>query len=140
MPKIHQLFRWVPRDEFLQAFLACYKLVSLEDKSVFSKPDLRRYGTLVLLAPLLRELYQYYVPCKASTYILPPSQMTEAKAVTVLRQVVRLHGYRLFIREAYGPIDKNCSKSKRITYQLWPVGEDPTHYCWLPTSTTLRFD
>ena len=55
------------------------------------------------------ELEDFYLPCKAKIYL---EGMDEKRAITVLKQILRLHGYFLLSRE------KNFNNKKIIFYQL----------------------
>lgn len=107
--KIHQLFRLKVETDVLIKLLKCFNLNGLEDKKVFSKYDLVKCDTLHKLEDMKSELEIYYLPCKSKIYL---HELTEKKAITVLKQVLRLHGYFLVSKE------KNVSNKKVIFYVL----------------------
>lgn len=107
--KIHQLFRQKVETETLIKLLSCFGLIDLEDKKIFSKYDLCQQDTVNQLQDLLPELQSYYLPCKAKIYL---DNLTEKKALTVLKQVLRIHGYYLLSKE------RNMNNKKVILYQL----------------------
>lgn len=66
----------------------------------FSKADMDARDTSHRLsADVLRTLTEYYVPCKARKYLA--EEMSNQRCITVLRQVLRLHGYQLLSKQVY---------------------------------------
>jgi hypothetical protein len=107
--KINQLFVKKVDTDLLQSMLPCFGLRSLEDKRTFCKLDLEKIETVNKLAELLPALSIHYLPCKARIYL---ENMSERKAITVLKQVLRLHGYTLRSKE------KNFHNKKVMFYTL----------------------
>jgi len=106
--KILQLFKNKIESEHLMIFLQCFGLFGLDDTHVFTKYELRLLETckkITLIIPMLRE---YYLPCKANIYI--GQELTEAKAITILRQILRVHAYILV------SIERNINHEKQIFY------------------------
>lgn len=109
--KINQLFTKKVDTDLLLKLLQCFGLNDLHDKRFFCKFDMIQLNTVQkvnLLKPLLEE---YYLPCKSKVY-LDTENMTEKRAITILKQVLRLHGYYLYSKE------KNVNNRKIIFYQL----------------------
>jgi hypothetical protein len=107
--KINQLFSKKVDTEVLLRLLHCFGLGSLEDKRFFSKHDLNRMDTLVQIQSMRLNLSSYYLPCKAKIYL---DHINEKRAITILKQVLRLHGYYLQSKE------KNINTRKVIFYQI----------------------
>jgi hypothetical protein len=107
--KINQLFNNTMEDEVLLSLLSCYGLKNLDDKKAFRKQDLVSRKTVEKINDIKHTLAQYYLPCKAKLYL---DCMTEKKAITVLRQVIRLYGHHITSKE------KNISNKKIIFYTL----------------------
>jgi hypothetical protein len=107
--KINQLFTKKVDLEVLHKLLSAFGLNGLNDKQLFSKFDLIQIGTLKKVELLKLELSNYYLPCKAKVYL---ENLTEKKIITILKQVLRLHGYYLQSRE------KNINTRKIIFYQI----------------------
>jgi hypothetical protein len=96
--KINQLFKaHIPDDVFLKVIEA-FGYVRTTDEYSFSKLDLKRLNTLEKLGTLKEELLKYYLPCKAKLYL---NTLDENKAITILRQILRLYGLILTSRQKY---------------------------------------
>ena len=87
------IFRQTPPHELLLEFIGAFGLKSLDDASWFSKSHVR----LDQLETVLIDLEAYYVPCKARVYL--HSDLTEQRAITILRQVLKAHGVSLISSE-----------------------------------------
>lgn len=107
--KINQLFKSRVDTDTLLRLLKCFGLNDLNDKMLFSKLDIVKLNTVNLIKIELHLLEPYYLPCKALIYL---RCLTEKKAITVLKQVLRLHGHFLI------SIEKNQNNRKIIYYQL----------------------
>lgn len=107
--KINQLFVKPIDMIMLESILYCFTLSSLNDKKMFSKTDLAEWRTVQKLQAITDVLRTYYIPCKARLYL---DNLTEKKAITVLKQVLRIHGYALASKE------KNIKNKKMLYYQL----------------------
>lgn len=115
--KINQLFRKrVDTDTLLQV-IRCFGVQSLADKRCFCKSDLVEIGTVANLTALVPTLEEFYLPCKARVYL---EGLTEKRAITVLKQILRLHGYFLASRE------RNFNNRKVIFYRLMNEMESGT--------------
>ena len=112
--KINQLFIKNVDEDMIGRVLKCFNLKGLTDRQQFCKLDLSTFGTVDALNEIKDDLINYYIPCKARLYL---TDLTEKRAITVLKQVVRLHSYCLRSRE------KNFKNKKIIFYQMVPIGE-----------------
>ena len=110
MPK-NQLFRKTPPNELCVKVLAAFGLRGFSDATYFSRKDLESTCCVEALSSLKQELAEYYLPCKARTYL---NDLNSKNAITVLRQISRLHGYCVQSREKY------IKGDKFIIYQLIP--------------------
>lgn len=108
--KINQLFRRHVDIDVVMLLVQCFGLANLDDRRMFSKQDLAHCDTVNKVKAMIPTMEEFYLPCKARVYLSP--DMCENRAVTILRQVVRLHGYHLESRE------KNINNRKVIFYQL----------------------
>jgi hypothetical protein len=106
--KILQLFKKKIEGDHLLVFLQCFGLVGLDDTHVFTKYELRLIETCSKITALVPMLKDYYLPCKANLYI--KETLTEAKAITILRQILRVHEYTLV------SIERNINHEKQIFY------------------------
>lgn len=107
--KINQLFVRHVDNDMLHKVLACFNLQGLHDKKLFCRADIIDYHTVDRLNNIHSEISSYYIPCKAKLYLM---DMTEKKAITMLKQILRLYGFSLLSRE------KNNKNKKVIYYQL----------------------
>ena len=88
-PRMPAIFRKAPPIEIVLRFIQAFGLKSLDDAGWFSKSHVR----LDILEPALIELEPYYMPCKAKVYLY--SEMTELRAITILRQVLKVYDISL---------------------------------------------
>ena len=107
--KINQLFTKHVELEVVMQLLACFGLESLQDKRLFSKHDLMQDKTVEKIKELLPVLEEYYLPCKSRIYL---QNINEKRALTILKQVLRLHQYYLM------SIERNIQNKKVIFYKL----------------------
>lgn len=109
--KLYQLFKSPPPIEFLHQFLLCYGLSGLDDVSEFHKGMLKERRTVEKLYDILPELVLYYIPCKAQKYL---NDITEDRAITILRQFLRLFEHELSKKE------RVINRKKIIYYSIHP--------------------
>ena len=107
--KINQLFNKSMSEDVLLQLMQCYGLNGLSDRRSFKKQDLVALGTVRRINEIKEILDEYYLPCKSKLYL---DDMTEKKAVTVLRQILRLFEYHIASKE------RNISNKKIIFYTL----------------------
>jgi hypothetical protein len=126
--KINQLFaRPIDMDLLLQ-IAQCFNIKSLDDKRSFSKYDMIEFKTTEKINQLLPEIWSYYIPCKAKMYL---TELTEKKCITILKQILRLHGYALRSKE------RNVKNKKIIFYQVINENE-PVDLTGMRQQTNLR--
>lgn len=94
----NQLFRKIPPKELVELIVKAFGLKSLDDETKFSKKKLKLINTVDTVNSLKSQLEKYYLPCKARTYL---NGLTEKNVITVLRQCIRIYGYRIVSREKY---------------------------------------
>jgi hypothetical protein len=109
----------------------CLKYLS---EHPFSKIDMDKMKTLTRFSEIIKDISEYYVPCKAKKYI-PSEQvtiLTKQKSITVLRQILRLHGYQLLGKQVY----IGNGVPKQVIYWVGILGtvqnEDMIHYAIPP--------
>lgn len=107
--KINQLFVKHVDEAMITAILRCFNIHDLEDKRMFCKYDMVEHGTVKKLTELKDQLAAYYIPCKSRLYL---ENLTEKRAITVLKQVLRLYNFCLWSKE------KNHKNKKIIFYQV----------------------
>lgn len=112
MTSKNQLFKVIPPIEVVLDIIKTYGLTDLNDNRNFSRRDLSILGTVDKIIEMKSILEKYYLACKSRTYL---NGLTDKNVITILRQVVRPHGYVVFSREKY------IRGDKFIIYQLVPL-------------------
>ncbi len=131
--KIYQLFKERVPEGLATNVVKCFGLESMDDISLFSRNDVIKHDTIQKLLALKEELEIYYLPCKAKCYLVC---IDYKKAITILRQVLRLFGLTLHTRQKY-------VQSKKITF--YNIAKENKNACAvsmksLNVSTTVNFD
>lgn len=113
--KINQLFIKHVEKDLVMRLLRCYNLNGFDDKKTFSKFDLEGSDTVTQIHDtVMDDLRACYLPCKSKVYL---DNLDIKKSITVLKQVIRLHGYYLNSKE------KTCNNKKVMFYNLAPEKE-----------------
>jgi hypothetical protein len=107
--KINQLFNHMMDENVLLQVLDCFGLKGLSDRRTFKKQDLHARQTIRRLEALVPILSTFYLPCKAKLYL---EKINDKKAITILRQIVRLFDHHVVSRE------KNISNRKVTFYVI----------------------
>lgn len=110
----NQLFRYTPPRDVLHKILEVFGLKDLDDNRNFTRNDMEKLNTLENICQMKSVLEEYYLPCKARTYL---NDISYKNVITILRQIIRLYGYSVISREKYMKGDKF------IIYQLIPTDE-----------------
>jgi hypothetical protein len=113
--KINQLFNKPVPEDVARRVLQCFGLTDFRDRRSFSKYDMENYGTAGLMGAMVGELSQFYMPCKARTYLTQPA--SSKKCITILKQIIRLYGFTLMSRE------RNVHGKKVMFYQVMGAGD-----------------
>ena len=106
---IHQMapvFREAPSLELVEQLLKAIGLQGTEDFTWFTKKNVN-LDKFELCFP---ELEPYYIPCKAKEYIHSP--LTQGRAITIIRQVLKCYGLGLKTAE------KSVKGVKTTWYQI----------------------
>ena len=110
----NQLFRKVPPKDFVIKVLKLYGIDGFDLSKKFTLKDLESNNVISKLKVLTSDFQTYYLKCKWK-YI---SGLTEKKALTLLRQLLKLYGYKLTSKEKCVKGDKFC------IYQMTENSED----------------
>jgi len=111
MSSKNQLFRRQPTKELALEIINRFGLKDFNDNHNFARQDLISLKTVETVRELKSELEKYYLPCKARTYL---NDLNCKNVITILRQIVKPHGYVVYSREKY------IRGDKFIIYQLIP--------------------
>ena len=95
---INQLFRIIPNRSFVISLLNLYGIEDFNDTRYFTKGNLETLNTIEELKELKEKLKEYYIPCKAKTYL---TEITLSRSIVILRQFLKCHGYTLFSKEKF---------------------------------------
>tara|TARA_Y100000389_G_C17470636_1_gene530331 strand:+ start:1686 stop:2087 length:402 start_codon:yes stop_codon:yes gene_type:complete len=107
----NQLFKSNPPEELCLEVLSAFGLSSFDDVTNFSKKDIEIMGTVAKLYELKPKLEEYYIPCKARTYL---NDITPKNSITILRQILRCVNRTVSSKEKY------VRASKFVVYQIIP--------------------
>ena len=107
----NQLFKTNPPEELCLEVLQAFGLQSFDDVTNFSKKYIEVMGTVEKLYKLKPKLEEYYIPCKARTYL---NDITPKNSITILRQILRCVNRTVSSKEKY------VRASKFVVYQIIP--------------------
>lgn len=91
----NQLFRKVPSKDFVIRVLKIYGIDGFDLTKNFTLLDLKKNDVVLKINNIKNEFEKYYLVCKHK-YI---NNLTEKKALTILRQLLRLYGFKLYSKE-----------------------------------------
>ena len=94
----NQIFKKQLSDDIINKILSAFGLRSLKDRRSFSRSDLIKLNSVEKIIALRNILQQYYLPCKARTYL---NDLNEKNIITILRQCIKTRGYSIVSREKY---------------------------------------
>ena len=106
---INQLFKSKPPKDLVEELLQLCGINGFNDTKYFSRNDLVQLNVLDKLDDFINNLKQYYLPCKQKIYL---QSMNYKKLITLLRQCIKLYGYKLISKEKY------LKGEKIIIYQI----------------------
>jgi hypothetical protein len=108
----NQLFKMSPPRTVCLQVLSAFGLSSFDDNHNFSRSDLETIGCVTKMEELKPILMEYYLPCKARTYL---NDLNSKNIITILRQLVKLYDFSVTSREKY------IKGAKFIIYQIVPI-------------------
>ena len=112
---VNQLFRTMPDRSFVISLLNLYGIEDFNDTRYFTRENLETLNTAEELKELEEKLKDYYIPCKARTYL---EEITIPRSIVILRQFLKCHGYTLFSKEKF-------IKSKKYTiYKIVTIDKE----------------
>tara|TARA_B100000963_G_scaffold147614_1_gene128504 strand:+ start:2101 stop:2481 length:381 start_codon:yes stop_codon:yes gene_type:complete len=94
----NQLFKKIPTKEYINKILKLFGIVDFDENFYFSKFDIQKKNILDKINEEIPELEKYYLKCKAKKYLV---DLNHKKLITILRQLVRQHKYRIVGFEKY---------------------------------------
>jgi hypothetical protein len=100
----NQLFRKLPSKDFVIKILKIYDIDGFDLSKPFTIKELEKNDIINKLSTIQSELKTHYLKCKWK-YI---ENLTPKKSVTLLRQLLKLYGYKLSSKEKCVKGDKFC--------------------------------
>ena len=94
----NQLFKVIPDRTFVTEILNLYGISDFDDTHYFTIANLNSLNTLDNLVAITERLREYYIPCKAKTYL---KDINLKRSVVILRQFLRCHNYTLCSKEKF---------------------------------------
>jgi hypothetical protein len=121
--KNNQLFRKNPSLDLFNRFIKIFGLIDINDSRKFTKNTLIINKTSEKFNDFLKELEEYYIPCKIDKYL---KNINEKKLITILRQIAKVFKYNVISNEKYinskkvlqYSLEKNESIFEYINYNL----------------------
>ena len=95
------------------------ELNNLEKKNKFTKNQLIENNIKEHFESIKELLYKYYLPCKAKIYLY---NLTYDKIITIYRQLLKLHNYKLISKNYYN------NRHKYIIYIIIKTKQSVTNY------------
>jgi len=95
---INQLFKNMPGRNFVISLLNLYGIDDFDDNRYFTRNNLEILNTIEELKKIKTQLWEYYIPCKAKTYL---DNITIARSIVILRQFLKCHGHTLYSKEKF---------------------------------------
>ncbi len=98
-PKKEQLFKKIPSKELVESVLKLFIPNGFQDIYYqFSRKMIEEKGVVEKLGEMKEELKEHYMKCKHAKYL---EGIDAKKAVTILRQLLRVYQYRVISMEKY---------------------------------------
>jgi hypothetical protein len=108
--EIKHLFRKKPSLELVLDILKSLHFTGLDDGRLFQKNDI----SVSTFEEWLPQLEPFYLPCKSKLFL---HNFTAQKAITVLRHLLRAHGYKL---RAYEKVHQGVKQTLyQIEREIW---------------------
>lgn len=108
--EVKHLFRKKPTIELVTNILQALRFTGITDKRLFHKNDI----DISAFEEWLPELEPFYLPCKAKLFL---HDFTQDKSITVIRHLLRAHGYKL---RAYEKVHQGVKHTQyQIEQEIW---------------------
>ena len=106
---INQLFKNKPPIDLINKILNSFNIDGVDCERIFSVKTMELNNAIIKSRPLLKELEEYYLPCKQKVDVY---KLTNKKLITIIKQLLRIHQYMLV------SIEKYSNGNKFIVYQI----------------------
>ena len=104
---MNQLFKAQPPIELVEEVLKYLGIINFNENYKFSREDIQKKELVTKILDL--PLDDYYINCKYQKYF---TYLNEKKCVTIIRQLVRIYGYKVISTEKFS------NGSKFLLYHL----------------------
>lgn len=128
---INQLFTKKPSKELIEKLISSFGLTGFSDDKVFSKRDIDKNDSIEKIMKFKNELSNCYLPCKRKIYL---ENIDYKRAITILRQCLRLYNYYIKSKEKY------FNGDKLIIYQILPINNEPKKKESVEKTCIISFD
>ena len=128
---INQLFTKKPSKELIEKLIQSFGLSDFNDDRIFSRRDIDKNNTIQKIQALVSELSLCYLPCKRKIYL---ENIDYKRAITILRQCLRLYNYNIKSKEKY------FNGDKLIIYQILPINKEPKKKENVEKNCIISFD
>jgi hypothetical protein len=133
---INQLLKKKPPIDLIMEILNFININSLDTEKTFSIKTLESTNVLIKAKPLLKDLGEYYLPCKYKQYF---ENINNRKLITILKQCLKVYDYKII------SIEKYSHGNKFIVYKIKSTKETPIVkkrpiIAQVPSEITLKFD
>ncbi len=115
MSNKNQNFKNNPDIKIINVLLETFGLNNLTDERSFTKEYMKDINTVTKINTLIPTLSEYYLPCKCKIYL---NDITEKKAITILRQFIRNFNYKVI------SFEKSVKGKKIMIYRLMLENKD----------------
>lgn len=106
---INQLFKKQPNEDLILEIFSLLGYKDFCDDISFTKNEIMNSETFAKISEKLESLKDYYLPCKRKVYF---ENLNHKKIITILRQTIKLFGYKIESRE------KLSQGQKLLIYRL----------------------
>jgi hypothetical protein len=94
----NQLFQKIPPIDYINKLLQIVGIIDFDENYYFSKYDMSKKDAVKIITDNVPTLSKYYLKCKANKYL---KDITYKKIITIYRQILRPHKYRIVGFEKY---------------------------------------
>ena len=113
----NQLFREIPPYDLVELILKHFIPDMNSFNYTFSKQDIIQKNIIMNITQHIETLKTYYLKCKVIKYL---SDINEKSIITILRQILKPHGFNIKSKEKY------MNEQKFLIYSLYKL--DNTNY------------
>ena len=114
---VQQLFKISPPIELVEEILSFFGIINFNESYKFTREDI--VNKYVIQKMLKMPFEKFYINCKYQKYF---TDMDEKKCITVLRQLLKVHCYRVL------SIEKFSTGKKYLTYHIAKIVDPASNH------------